>query len=661
MRSRRLVWAIAFTAVVAGCRHVPPPSPPSGHYLYVSNFKSGEVSGYRIDEATGKLAALSQNGFLSGHTGAQRVVLNPDGLSGFLDTKRAFPPYGGVVPFRIGAQGGLQMWAEFVFRASEGTAQSLAIHPSGRFLYGGYRGTDVIEVFQLRGGGVAEAIQSLRTHAPADQLLVDQSGTTLYVIGIPQTGVSVFAIDQETGKLTAAPGKVIRPSAAFQDLQDLLNARAPAAARSAISSPPVPADTGPVTVVPMRAERGVTTEVRVHPGGQFLFLLGTAPFESYMSVFLRGTDGFEPVVGSPFVLRRDARAFTIDPTGRFLFVAHTGTNQLSAYAIDFAAGLHPVGGSPFGVASGPAVLEVDPSGRFLYVAYPKAGTISVLLIDRKTGALTPVADGTVQAGDQPQFMTATTFPPSQLEAASLPSPTDAALLPIETTLANENAAVSRERPDGEIRRQSAAPPAEKPTPPQPLYLSCSLPHPLLPNGGIQPPALASNLERIPLTIFLNGDRSIRPSLVKVRRADEPPTVDSIEVAATMLGVRPTPVPISVKVVNTASDAVTTHVSALLELPVTEEYATKSVDDYLTKLLANPAATTSKDAQALALVRQDRAAAAAAMRTIFFENREGTFDVTCTYRPANAPPLISKDRVTVTRRGKFFEQAAFARR
>ena len=79
----------------------------------------------------------------------------------------------------------------------------------------------------------------------------------------------------------------------------------------------------------------------------------------------------------------DPTALTVDPSGRFVYAAHSNENLVSAYRID-GAGLALVGSV---AANNPAALALDPSGRFLYVADAVLGEIYRFRIG-SNGALT---------------------------------------------------------------------------------------------------------------------------------------------------------------------------------------------------------------------------------------------------------------------------------
>jgi hypothetical protein len=57
-----------------------------------------------------------------------------------------------------------------------------------------------------------------------------------------------------------------------------------------------------------------------------------------------------------------------DPTGKFVYVANKGDNNVSAYTIGPSSGeLTAVDGSPFPAGSGPYSVAVGPTGKFLFI------------------------------------------------------------------------------------------------------------------------------------------------------------------------------------------------------------------------------------------------------------------------------------------------------
>ena len=86
------------------------------------------------------------------------------------------------------------------------------------------------------------------------------------------------------------------------------------------------------------------------------------------------------------------RSVVVDPTGKFAYVANSGSNNVSMYTIDATTGaLTSIGLMAAG--ANPASVAVDPSGKFVYVANEdffelSASNVSMYAIDPTTGALT---------------------------------------------------------------------------------------------------------------------------------------------------------------------------------------------------------------------------------------------------------------------------------
>ena len=110
------------------------------------------------------------------------------------------------------------------------------------------------------------------------------------------------------------------------------------------------------------------------------------------------TGALTAVPGSPFATVPTPRSVTVDPSGRFAYVAGTGVAE---YTINSATGaLMPIAGSPVAAGVDPLSVAVDPTGRFAYVADYGGNSVLAFTINPATGALTPVAGSPYAAGSQ---------------------------------------------------------------------------------------------------------------------------------------------------------------------------------------------------------------------------------------------------------------------
>ncbi len=106
---------------------------------------------------------------------------------------------------------------------------------------------------------------------------------------------------------------------------------------------------------------------------------GTLSLYAVDSAASRLHDKSETEAGGPLTV-------SVDPTGKFAYVANEAANEISVYRIDPGTGaLTPVGVPVF--APHPRSVSVERSGKFVYVEDKNPNTVSVYRIDAATGAL----------------------------------------------------------------------------------------------------------------------------------------------------------------------------------------------------------------------------------------------------------------------------------
>jgi 6-phosphogluconolactonase (cycloisomerase 2 family) len=118
------------------------------------------------------------------------------------------------------------------------------------------------------------------------------------------------------------------------------------------------------------------------------------------------------ISGSPFsTAGTHPNAIAAHTSGKFLYVANSGTDDVSAFTIDTSTGSLTAIGSPTlaggssATAGSPVGLAVHPNGKFLYAAMDATG-IAVFSINTTTGALTFVNTVVPIGGGQPQSVIA---------------------------------------------------------------------------------------------------------------------------------------------------------------------------------------------------------------------------------------------------------------
>jgi len=282
-----LVIALASIAVCIGCS-------TTSHYLFAALPATNQVAVYREDPTAGVLTQIAGS------------------------------------PFAVG----------------DG-AQSLVLHPSGKFLYVANPGQNEndISLFTVASNGVLSEIFPRTSVAPLGSLpqllIMDQAGTFLYVENAGSNNISVFSIDASSGALTP------------------------------VANSPFVIGLSPLNM-------------RLTPSGNFLYVTASGQQNGLIAGFsvnsgaltlasLTNSDGINPF------------GLEIDPTGTFLYAANTSSNSISIFKISSSGGLTEVSGSPLNTYNDPVALLLDPKGQFLYVADQAANNIAVYSITAGTG------------------------------------------------------------------------------------------------------------------------------------------------------------------------------------------------------------------------------------------------------------------------------------
>jgi 6-phosphogluconolactonase len=159
-----------------------------------------------------------------------------------------------------------------------------------------------------------------------------------------------------------------------------------------------------------------SVSVAVGPRGKFAYVANQGSSPDFSGTVLGykidpSTGALTPIAGSPFPANALPFSVTVDPNGKFAYVANfdsnTGSSTVSGYTIEPCTGaLTATAGSPFPAGRGfplgfpaTASVAVDPTGRFANP--PGSGNVSGYKINRSTGALTSIAGSPFHAGTRP--------------------------------------------------------------------------------------------------------------------------------------------------------------------------------------------------------------------------------------------------------------------
>jgi 6-phosphogluconolactonase (cycloisomerase 2 family) len=325
---------------------------PAGRFAYVANEGcpdafDGSVSMYTIDPSSGLLTSVGQP-VTSGDFGADSLAVDPSGKFVYVANWGEGDTAGSVSMYTINPDSGAltltgTIAAPCAPPPSPGGCSpwSLAVHPSGKFVYvaneGGFSPTSVSMYAINAATGGLSLIGTLAAGGRAVWVAVDPSGKFAYVAdggdnsdGSKGVNISMYEIDPtgiltSTGSITAGSSPssiVIHPSGKFAYVNTNPND---------ISMYSINATTGALTSIGTLA--GGTLSV-IHPSGKFAYGTNSSSASIYT---IDGTTGVLTFAGTTGAGSTSV-PIAIHPSGKFAY-GFGGSNSVSIYSIDAATGV----------------------------------------------------------------------------------------------------------------------------------------------------------------------------------------------------------------------------------------------------------------------------------------------------------------------------------
>lgn len=340
-----------------------------GRFLYAFNPTPGTISAYAINPTSGVLTAIAGSPF-NAAANAALAGMHPNG--GFIYVKYSVPlsnSANGLAAFAIDAtSGALSEVAGSPFDTSTNPV-ALSFDPAGRYLYVGHLLGGGAPTFNVRGYTV-DATTGALTAVPGSpfatpqfpsSLDVDGSGNYLYVTNQAFDQVTAYSIGN-LGELTQVPG--------------------------------APANVGDSPAF-------ITSEDETTPlqlSSKFVYAVDG--INNFAHVFTINGSGELAPSAPPLATGSGAHGVTLDPKGRYAYIANTGDDSISIYSVDPTTGaLTPIAANPVvNAGDAPNYIAIEPSGRYAYVAAAGSTDILQFIIDQDTGELTaPVSTAVGQA------------------------------------------------------------------------------------------------------------------------------------------------------------------------------------------------------------------------------------------------------------------------
>lgn len=347
-----------------------------GEYLYVANNESSEIYAYNV-KGNGALAPIAGSPFDNGPgtRSPVSIAIDPNGKFVYVANNLVGSGASSISVDAIDAGTGALTPVPGSPFASDNNLASVAVDPSGRFVYGIGSSITAFTVDAASGALTPVAGSPYQKGIDAADGIVDPNDKFLFVSqdgGVEVDGsIYAYSINSTSGALTQVAGSPFDAAGRFT--------------------------------------AGITTDAR----GKFVYVANAGSHRVHsrgkqgewgsVSTFTIGeaSGRLTPVPGSPLRVPHAGMRpnfLTVTPTAKFVFAtSYCCGSSLLTYAANGSAGTLKYVGKTQG-GSGPEGIVVDPTGKFVYVANYFSSNVSAYALNVKSGALTPVSGSPFAAG-----------------------------------------------------------------------------------------------------------------------------------------------------------------------------------------------------------------------------------------------------------------------
>jgi len=177
----------------------------SNHFALVCDKGLDQIRGYVFDPIAGTLDTnTTQITSVAAGSGPRHMAFDPEFKRAYLICETAStiigfnfdPTNGTLAPFQT-----VSTLPPSGFAGN--TTAEIAVHSSGKFVYGSNRGFNTIVVYTVNAAdGTLIPIQQQTTGTTPRNFAIDPTGTYCIVAGQDSSDIRLYTIDQQTGKLT---------------------------------------------------------------------------------------------------------------------------------------------------------------------------------------------------------------------------------------------------------------------------------------------------------------------------------------------------------------------------------------------------------------------------------------------------------------------------
>jgi 6-phosphogluconolactonase len=357
-------------------------------YVYVTTAKpltgtspNGGVSAYAVDYQIGSLTPLADSPIQAGRNPVT-LVASPSGLNLYVVNHDD----SSVGEYAIGTDG--KIFLQNTYNVTGSMATAIAIDAAGKFLYVTFTyqlgpngqqlyspaspGPGGVTIFPINGDGSLGTPSTLKVGNNPAGIVVSRppaGGTAVFAYVLdqetpttPKATVLGFSQNLTTGALTPTPGTVITT------------------------------DSTGKTVATGYGAGTTPSAIAEDPSARFVYITDEATNQLYGNL-VANNGSLVPMTNGPFATGIFPVGLTIDPRGKFLYVANFSSNTVGAYAIDAASGtpVGSVGSASTSVDTAPTCVTIEPAlGIYAYSSNNLASTVSAMQLDPHNGGLSQV-------------------------------------------------------------------------------------------------------------------------------------------------------------------------------------------------------------------------------------------------------------------------------
>jgi len=326
-------------------------------YVYVTTARpltatspNGGINAYAVDYQIGSLTPLADSPIPAGRNPVT-LVASPSGLSLYVVNHDDST----IGEYSIGTDG--KIYLQNTYNITGSNATSVAMDAAGAFLY---------VTFQYQLGPQGQQLYSTASPGPGGITIfpINKDGSlgtpSTVKVGNTPVGIVVsrprcqpqasYNTSNPTCALTSGAGSGLQTSFVY-----VIDQETPTAPRAAL----------------LGFSQNFTTGALTPTTGTTIT-----------------TDSTGKTVATGFGAGTTPSAIAEDPSSRFVYITDEATNQVYGSSTNADGSLVPMNNSPFPSGLFPLGLTIDPRGKFLYVANFSSGTVGAYTIDQNSGNLT---------------------------------------------------------------------------------------------------------------------------------------------------------------------------------------------------------------------------------------------------------------------------------